>query len=84
MIVLDTDHISELQRGVPEMVKRNLEERVAVLEKKFSEFERLLRPQARKKDWLRTFGMFADDPGFEELVRLGREYRESQRSDADE
>jgi hypothetical protein len=33
----------------------------------------------RKKDWRRTFGMSANDPEFDEMVRLGAEYRKAQR-----
>ncbi|MEW6209638.1 MAG: hypothetical protein AB1631_14820 [Acidobacteriota bacterium] len=33
-----------------------------------------------QKDWLdEIYGAFADDPHFEEAMRLGREYRESLR-----
>ena len=40
--------------------------------------------QPRKKDWRRTVGMFADDPGFEEVIRLGREWRaEANRDEPD-
>ena len=56
----------------------DLEQRVAVLEKKFTDLKNLLQPKPREKDWLRTVGMFADDPHFEEMVRLGREYREQE------
>lgn len=31
------------------------------------------------RDWRSTFGMSPDDPGFEEMIRLGREIRASQR-----
>ena len=31
-----------------------------------------------------VYGSFADSEGFEEAVRLGREYRESQRMEYDE
>jgi hypothetical protein len=33
--------------------------------------------------WEKMFGSFADSEGFEEAVRLGREYRESLRPKAD-
>ena len=62
----------------------SLEERVSTLEQKFSELERRVVPQRREKDWRRTFGMFKDDPGFDEMIRLGREYRESQMPADDE
>ena len=34
--------------------------------------------------WDRVFGSFADSEGFDEAVRLGREYRESLKPDATE
>jgi hypothetical protein len=33
----------------------------------------------RAKDWRRTFGTSANDPEFDEIVRLGQEYRKAQR-----
>ena len=38
-----------------------------------------LSDRPRAKDWRRTVGMSANDPEFEEMVRLGREYRKAQR-----
>lgn len=35
--------------------------------------------QPGPRDWLRTVGMFADDPTFEEAVAAGRAYREADR-----
>jgi hypothetical protein len=60
------------------MSQKDLEQRVATLEEKVSQLKRLLQQSAKHKDWQKTFGMFADDPGFEEMVSRGREYRESQ------
>jgi hypothetical protein len=31
--------------------------------------------RADASDWKSTVGMFADDPDFDEILRLGREYR---------
>ncbi len=63
------------------MTLAQLEQRVAVLE---AELERLKAgsPQPNKADpkWvLAHAGRFKDDPGFDEIARLGREYRESLR-----
>jgi hypothetical protein len=57
-----------------------LKERVEVLEKQVEELAALVRRQAggqvpRAKDWRRTIGTAADDPGFDEMVELGREIR---------
>ena len=55
-----------------------LEERVHLIEEKLEE---LLaeRRQTPKQAWRKTAGDFADDPGFAEMMRLGKEYRESQK-----
>jgi hypothetical protein len=59
-------------------MSQELEKRVADLEKKVAEMSAEPTRLVRKKDWRRTFGIFKDDPDFEEAVRLGREYREQQ------
>ena len=58
-----------------------LASRVAVLEAKVEQLQRKLKaviPDA-KPWWEHIVGAFADDPDFEEAMRLGREYRESLR-----
>ena len=55
--------------------------RVAVLEAKVEQLQRTLEavvPDGRPW-WEHIVGAFADDPAFEEAMRLGREYRESLR-----
>lgn len=59
------------------MADADLEQRVTALEEKFRELERRVAP-TRVKDWRRTVGMFAGDPLFKKIVRLGREYREKE------
>ena len=63
------------------MTVAELTKRVAALEREVTELKKQI--QAQSKDdrpwWERCAGRFADDPGFEEMVRLGREYRESLR-----
>jgi hypothetical protein len=59
-------------------MSQTLEKRVEELEKKVAELSAKPARLTRKKDWRRTFGIFKDDPDFEEAVRLGREYREQQ------
>jgi hypothetical protein len=34
-----------------------------------------------EKDWRKTFGMSANDPGFDDMIRLGREIREQDQKD---
>ena len=55
-----------------------LEKRVEVLEKRLKQLTaQLLRNKPRKNDWRRTFGLSQDDEGFNEMVQLGREYRQA-------
>ena len=62
-------------------MSQTIEKRVEELEKKVAELSRKPGPSLRKKDPWRTFGIFKDDPDFQEAVRLGREYREQQTYD---
>jgi hypothetical protein len=59
-------------------MSQTLEERVQELEKKVAELSTRPNVSSRKKNPWRTFGIFQNDPDFEEAVRLGREYREQQ------
>lgn len=56
-----------------------LEARVKALEEEVARLKaRLDKPCNTKEDWLDTiYGSFANDPAFEEAMRLGREWRES-------
>jgi hypothetical protein len=56
----------------------DLEMRVATLERKFADVERLIKRPKKEKDWRATVGMFKDDPYFEEIVELGRQWREEE------
>lgn len=64
------------------MTNAELEKRIAVLEAEVA----LLKSKAEKKNetteipwWKQRIGSFADDPIYDEAMRLGREYRESQK-----
>jgi hypothetical protein len=60
-------------------MSQTLEQRVKELEEKVEELNgHLVSGEKRKKDWRRSFGIFENDPHFEEAVRLGREWREQQ------
>ena len=59
-------------------MSQTLEKRVEDLEKKVAELSEKPNVSGRKKNPWRTFGIFKNDPDFEEAVRLGREYREQQ------
>jgi len=58
---------------------QTLEQRVEQLEKLVAQIGS--GSAGRAKDPWRTYGVFKDDPEFEEAVRLGREYREQQTYD---
>lgn len=58
------------------MTLNQLERRVLDLERQLAELQVVVgnfRPLQSVAD---TFGMFGGDPDFDEMVRLGREYRE--------
>lgn len=63
------------------MSAKEIESRVAVLEAEVARLkEQLDNSVPANADWLEgVYGAFADDPHFEEAMRLGREYRESLR-----
>jgi hypothetical protein len=56
---------------------------LAQLEKRVKELEELMSnqslpaPKRNAKWWLNRAGAFASDPGYDEMVRLGRKYRQS-------
>ena len=57
-----------------------IEERVAMLEKELLNLKQLIRSTRVEKDWRKTF-LSANDPGFDEMIRLGREIRKQDRED---
>lgn len=67
------------------MSTNTLEQRVAALERdvavlKHSRADEVGKPSL-SREWDKTFGAFANDSGFEEMVRLGKEIREQDRED---
>jgi hypothetical protein len=62
------------------MTTAELAKRVEALEKAVAELRsRMSGPDPQRPWWRLDAGRFRDDPVFEEIVRLGREYRESLR-----
>jgi hypothetical protein len=57
----------------------DLEQRVTALENDMSDVKQRLGEGRPQKDWRKTVGMSKDDPGFEEMIQLGREIREQDR-----
>ena len=55
----------------------SLEERVSQLEKQMSHVLDKIEARPRKPGWIsKTAGSFADCPEFDDIVRLGREFRQ--------
>ena len=64
------------------MSTETLEGRLSAVEKELAELKNLVSLKQSKRAtpwWEQMFGSFADSDGFEEAVRLGRDYRESLR-----
>ena len=58
------------------MTIAELEKRVTSLERELAKLKRQVGgTSTRTKDWRRVVGIFKDDKGFREMVRLGKEYR---------
>ena len=57
----------------------SLEARVKALETEVAELKKLLSGTKQAPWWELVAGKFANDPIYDEAMRLGREYRESQR-----
>lgn len=66
------------------MAVPEIEHRVATLEAEVARLkEQFERAVPKQGDWLdEIYGAFENDPVYEEAMRLGREYRESQRPKA--
>lgn len=58
------------------MTLEQLEQRVNDLERQVAELRRGTKPLRPLKRVEETFGMFANDPEFDEIVRLGRQFRD--------
>ena len=63
------------------MTQQQLERKMADLEREVAELKREIKPLRPLHSVSDTFGMFADDPDFEDVVRLGREYRDQANRD---
>ena len=57
----------------------HLEQRVSTLEKELSEIKQMLAKSSGLKSpwWLKVAGSFEQDPNFDEVVKLGQEWRKS-------
>ena len=61
---------------------QKLEERVAILEAEVARLKNKLDKNANTPWWEKIHGTFANDPVYDEAMKLGREYRESLRSNS--
>ena len=61
-----------------------LEERVALLEAEVDRLKRtIVNNSAPQPWWEKITGTFSDNPDYDEAMKLGREYRESLRSETE-
>ena len=58
------------------MTLEQLEKKVYELERQVTELRGEVKPLRPLPSCDATFGMFANDPEFDEIVRLGREFRQ--------
>ena len=58
------------------MTLEQLERKVYELERQVTELRGEVKPLRPLESCADTFGMFANDPEFDEIVRLGREFRQ--------
>jgi hypothetical protein len=66
------------------MSNSDLESRLTLLETEVAHLKQQVAASAAQAPWWeKILGTFADDPMYEEAMRLGREYRQSLRSDED-
>jgi hypothetical protein len=62
-------------------MESSLAKRVEELEEKVVELSRVVHSlSSNAKDWRSTLGWSKGDPDFDEMIRFGREYRESLRT----
>ena len=61
----------------------NIEERLSELEQKVDCLLKQKQESEEEPWWHRHFGIFKDDPTFDEATRLGAEYRRAQPNPAD-
>jgi hypothetical protein len=66
------------------MTIQQLEQRLNDLEQQVAELRREVMPLRPFTAVADTFGLFAADPDFDEVVRLGREYRDQTNAETNE
>lgn len=71
-LVQNAHHIE----GLDVMTLKQLEQKVNDLEQQMADLRDEIKPMRPLPDIQQTFGMFANGPDFDEIVRLGRENRQ--------
>lgn len=72
------------------MANNTLEERLGTLETRMDMLQNLMKekltepPSNAKRGWKAVVGSFAEDPLYEDAMRLGRKWRRSERIEGDE
>ncbi len=68
------------------MSKTEVEKRLSALEKEVAFLKQKIEKDEKAKEpwWKQIAGTFADDPIYDEAMRLGREYRLAQREEYDD
>ncbi len=68
------------------MSQTEIEKRLSDLEKEVAVLKQKIQKEEKSKEawWKQRMGIFAADPAHEEAMRLGREYRVSQRENYDD
>ena len=56
-------------------MEQTVEQRLCELEKEVAKLKAEIKGKQDKKDWLSTVGIFKDDPGYDEAMKLGAKWR---------
>lgn len=62
-------------------MEADLKNRVERLERQVRELSAFVHASAGRDSWQATFGLSANDPGFDEMICLGRDFRNRDRPD---
>ena len=57
----------------------SLQQRIEIIERELAQLKQQIDTKDPRPWWEQIWGTFANDPSFEEAMRLGRKYRESLR-----
>ena len=64
---------------------KSIEERLTLVERELADLKTRLPAEAKPENWIEKMsGSFKDDPEFDEILRLGRQFREADRPKDDD